>query len=115
MSAIAIFAQLDAAFDRIWRLPSDPHETWVHYIRNLLIARLKALGMLLGVGAFVLAVMIASIVVAAVPRMQNQPGTAVVLELAHQHCAQLGGVHGDLQDRAAGARFAGARRPAAEC
>src|SRR2546423_1680615 len=25
ISAIAIFAQLDAAFDRIWRLPPDPH------------------------------------------------------------------------------------------
>lgn len=69
VSAVATFAQLDAAFDRIWRLPSDPHETWVHWIARLLIVRLKALGMLLGVGAFVLAVMIASIGVSALERM----------------------------------------------
>jgi membrane protein len=74
-SAIAIFAQLDAAFDRIWRLPSDPHETWVHWTVRLLIVRLKALGMLLGVGGFVVAVMFASIVLSAVqaamaPRFQ---------------------------------------------
>jgi membrane protein len=69
ISAIAIFAQLDAAFDRIWRLPSDPHETWVRWTTRLLIVRLKALGMLLGVGAFVVAVMIASIVLSAVQRV----------------------------------------------
>jgi membrane protein len=82
VSAIAVFAQLDAAFDRIWRLPVDPHETWVHYIRKLFFARLKALGMLLGVGAFVLAVMISSIVIAAVPRIQNEPGLQWYLNLA---------------------------------
>jgi membrane protein len=82
VSAIAVFAQLDSAFDRIWRLPIDPHERWIHYIRNLFIARLKALGMLLGVGAFVLAVMIASIVLAAIPRIQNQPGLQWYLNLA---------------------------------
>lgn len=69
ISAIAIFAQLDAAFDRIWRLPSDPHETWVHWTARLLIVRLKALGMLLGVGAFVVAAMIASIALSAVQRV----------------------------------------------
>jgi membrane protein len=69
ISAIATFAQLDAAFDRIWRLPSDPHETWVHWLARVLIVRLKALGMLLGVGAFVLAVMIASISVSAVEQV----------------------------------------------
>jgi membrane protein len=74
VSAIAVFAQLDAAFDRIFRLPHDVHESWKHYIANLFIVRLKALGMLLGMGAFVLAVMIASIVIAAVPRLQSEPG-----------------------------------------
>ncbi|MCI0332242.1 MAG: YihY/virulence factor BrkB family protein [Planctomycetes bacterium] len=68
VSAIAIFAQLDSAFDRIWRLPSDPHETWVHWTARLLIVRLKALGMLMGMGAFVVAVMIASITLSAVER-----------------------------------------------
>jgi membrane protein len=71
ISAIATFAQLDAAFDRIWRLPSDPHETWMHWLIRVLVVRLKALGMLLGVGAFVLAVMIASIVLSAVQRVME--------------------------------------------
>jgi membrane protein len=81
VSAIAVFAQLDAAFDRIWRLPIDPHETWLHYIWKLLVPRLKALGMLLGVGAFVLAVMITSIVIAAMPRLRDEPGLQWYLNL----------------------------------
>ena len=32
VSAIVIFAQLDTAFDRIWRLPVDPHATWRTWI-----------------------------------------------------------------------------------
>jgi membrane protein len=78
ISAIAIFAQLDAAFDRVWRLPHDPHETWPHWIGRLLFVRLKALGMLLGVGGFVLAATIASMVLSGVekslgPRFHNGP------------------------------------------
>jgi membrane protein len=61
-SAIAIFAQLDAAFDRIFRVPMDPHETWIHWIRALVFQRLKALGMLIGVGGFIVMVMITSMV-----------------------------------------------------
>jgi membrane protein len=68
ISAIVIFAQLDAAFDRIFRVPSDPHESWLRWIGRLVFQRLKALAMLLGVGAFVLLVMIASVVLSAVLR-----------------------------------------------
>jgi membrane protein len=87
ISAIATFAQLDAAFDRIWRLPTDPHETWVHWLVRVLIVRLKALGMLLGVGAFVITVMIASIVLSAVqkamePRFPEGVGMTWYLNLA---------------------------------
>jgi membrane protein len=76
ISAIAIFAQLDAAFDRVWRLPHDLHETWLHWVGRLLFVRLKALGMLLGVGGFVLAATIAATVVTGVekalgPRFPN--------------------------------------------
>jgi membrane protein len=60
VSAIAIFAQLDAAFDRIWRTPSDPHESWLAWIGRLLIKRVKALGMLVAAGGFVFITMIAS-------------------------------------------------------
>lgn len=87
ISAIATFAQLDAAFDRIWRLPSDPHETWYHWLVRVLVVRLKALGMLLGVGAFVIAVMIASITLSALqkamaPRFPDGIGMTWYLNLA---------------------------------
>ncbi|HEX4413731.1 MAG TPA: YihY/virulence factor BrkB family protein [Lacipirellulaceae bacterium] len=59
-SAIAIFGQLDAAFDRVWTIPADPHANWVDWVRRLVFQRLKALGMLVGVAAFVLAVMVSS-------------------------------------------------------
>jgi len=66
ISAIAIFAQLDAAFDRIFRVPSNPHETWSHWIGSLLFQRLKALGMLIGVGGFIIVVMISSTILSTV-------------------------------------------------
>lgn len=75
ISAIAIFSQLDAAFDRIWKLSSNPHETWLQWIARVLIARLKALAMLLAVGGFVVALMVTSLIVSAMrtalePRFQ---------------------------------------------
>ena len=66
VSAIAIFGQLDAAFDRIWRMPTDPHASWFDWVWGLLFQRLKALGMLLGVATFILAVMVSSLVWSAV-------------------------------------------------
>lgn len=68
VSAIAIFAQLDAAFDRIWRLPTDPHVTWMQWFKRLVFLRLKALGMLMGVGGFVVLAMIAAMVLSGVER-----------------------------------------------
>jgi membrane protein len=62
ISAIATFAQLDAAFDRIWHQPMDPHETWVHWLIRLLVKRIKALAMLLGVGGFVIIAMVTSMI-----------------------------------------------------
>jgi membrane protein len=62
ISAIATFAQLDAAFDRIWRTPSDPHESWLAWIARLLIKRVKALGMLIAVGGFIILTMVASMI-----------------------------------------------------
>ena len=60
ISAIATFAQLDAAFDRIWRQPMNPHETWLQWIVRLLVKRVKALAMLLGVGGFVIVTLVTS-------------------------------------------------------
>jgi membrane protein len=62
VSAIMIFAQLDSALDRIFKLPTDPHESWLHWFGQLVFQRLKALGMLIGVGGFIILVTIASMV-----------------------------------------------------
>ncbi len=62
IAAVAIFAQVDYALDRIWDIAARPHESWWAWIGRRLIRRLKSLMMLVGVGAFVLAVMVASVV-----------------------------------------------------
>lgn len=66
VTAIAIFTQVDHAFNRIWRLPDDPDEGWHVWLARLAFQRLKALLMLLGAGAFVIAVTVASLVWSAV-------------------------------------------------
>jgi membrane protein len=90
ISALAIFAQLDTAFDRIWRQPVDPHETWTHWVKELVYQRLKALGMLMGVGGFIVLVMITSVVWSGVqhalePRVELGPwlrwGTSLWINL----------------------------------
>ncbi len=71
ISAVVIFAQLDAALDRIFKMPSDPHESWLHWIGQLVFKRLKALGMLLAVGGFIILVMIASMVLSGMQQMMD--------------------------------------------
>jgi membrane protein len=78
VSAIAIFAQLDAAFDRIFRLPPDPHMSWTRWFQRLLFVRIKALGMLVGLGGFIVLAMVASMIVSGVehalePRVKIGP------------------------------------------
>ena len=66
VSAIAIFTQLDAGFDRIWNKPIDRHAGWWEWVVDRVLVRVKALLMLIGVGGFVIAVMVASMVWSAV-------------------------------------------------
>ena len=66
ISAVAIFAQVDAAFDRIWNVKPGPDEGWVTWLGRRLFKRVKSLLMLIGLGAFVLMVMVASMVWTAV-------------------------------------------------
>jgi membrane protein len=66
ISAIAIFTQLDAGFDRIWNKPIDRHSGWWEWIVDRVLVRVKALLMLVGVGGFVIAVMVASMLWSAV-------------------------------------------------
>jgi membrane protein len=62
VAAIAIFTQLDYAFDRLWENAGAASAGWRQRVVGLVVTRIKAVLMLIGVGAFVLAVMIASIV-----------------------------------------------------
>jgi len=62
VASVAIFTELDNAFDRLWDRPNAGEQGFRKAITNLIFVRLKALLMLIGVGAFVIAVMIASIV-----------------------------------------------------
>jgi membrane protein len=62
VTALAIFTQIDYAFDRIWDDRANASTGWRNRVKQLVLTRLKAVLMLLGVGAFVLAVMIASLV-----------------------------------------------------
>lgn len=61
-TAIATFTQIDYAFDHIWDDSDGRSTTWRDRVKQLLVTRLKALLMLLGVGAFVLAIVIFSLV-----------------------------------------------------
>ena len=71
ISAIATFAQLDAAFDRIWRQPMNPHETWLQWIVRLLVKRVKALAMLLGVGGFIIVTLVTSMIWSGIQQALN--------------------------------------------
>jgi membrane protein len=62
VASVAIFTQLDYAFDRLWDRPDGGEQGIRPWLTNLIFVRLKALLMLIGVGAFVIAVMISSIV-----------------------------------------------------
>ena len=59
---MAIFVQVDYAFDRIWHLGVERQETWWQWIGRHVVSRAKALVMLAGVGAFLVTALIASVV-----------------------------------------------------
>ncbi len=62
ITAVAIFVQLDYAFDRVWHLGVQRQETWLQWFGRHVISRFKALVMLVGVGAFLVTALIASVV-----------------------------------------------------
>lgn len=61
IAAIGIFLQLDAALDRIWHGPAQASESVWAAVRGLLMNRLVAFLLLLGVGIVLLAVMLANL------------------------------------------------------
>ncbi|HYO26226.1 MAG TPA: YihY/virulence factor BrkB family protein [Lacipirellulaceae bacterium] len=61
ITAIAIFVQVDYAFDRIWHLGVVRQESWSQWFGRHVLSRLKALGMLVAVGAFLVTALVASV------------------------------------------------------
>jgi uncharacterized BrkB/YihY/UPF0761 family membrane protein len=53
LAAMAVFTQLERAFDRIWNLPPSQSKGLIATVRNILVERLRAFLMLLGIGLFV--------------------------------------------------------------
>jgi membrane protein len=62
ITAVAIFVQIDYAFDRIWHMGVDRRESWLQWFGRHVLARFKALVMLVGVGAFLLTALVASVI-----------------------------------------------------
>lgn len=60
-AALALFTQIDYAFDKIWSDKDRPAVSWRRWILRLVFVRLKAIVMLMALGAFVIVVMIASL------------------------------------------------------
>jgi len=96
VTAVAIFTQVDRAFNRIWRTEDDPRGNWLAWLRRLLFLRLKALLMLMAAGAFVLAATIASLVWSGVqsaikPTLSVGPGisfgVSLLINVALNFCA----------------------------
>jgi len=79
VAAIALFAQVDSAFDRIWCTPTKHATNWWKWMERQLVTRIKALAMLVAVGGFVVAVMIASTVWSAV-QLAMEPAVAMSSE-----------------------------------
>jgi len=62
VTSIAIFMQFESAFDKIWSIPPDRRKTWQIWVRDSLVIRLRALAILVGVGLFVILVIVISLV-----------------------------------------------------
>ena len=54
MTAVALFAQFERAFDRIWNLATEPKPGVLRAVRRLLVDRMRAFLLLLAVGTLVL-------------------------------------------------------------
>ncbi|HMO83312.1 MAG TPA: YihY/virulence factor BrkB family protein, partial [Lacipirellulaceae bacterium] len=95
VTAIAIFVQIDYAFDRIWHLGTVRQETWLGWFTRNVVARFKALAMLVGVGAFLVTALFASVAWSGVQRSLAAHGveplvsrlTGVALNIALNYVA----------------------------
>lgn len=65
VTAIGFFAQIDAAFDRIWKVPAEHSSGMLNLAHRVLVDRLKAFVMLLGLGLLIVASFIVGMVLTA--------------------------------------------------
>ncbi len=65
IAAMAMFAQFERAFDRIWNVESNQHRTFVETIKRVATHRLRAFVMLVGVGVAIIVVFFAGMAVKA--------------------------------------------------
>ncbi|HEX3657422.1 MAG TPA: YihY/virulence factor BrkB family protein [Pirellulales bacterium] len=66
LGAMALFAQIDSAFDRIWNVGPVQHTTFFAWVHRVLVDRLKAFLMLLSLGVLVMASFVMGMVLATV-------------------------------------------------
>lgn len=64
-AALAIFAQFERAFDRIWKVSSPEKQTAWASIQSMLTDRLRAFAMLCGLGLLLVGVFVVGVIVAA--------------------------------------------------
>lgn len=72
IAAMAMFSQFDHAFDWIWNIEPKSNRGLWHSVLTVLRTRLKALLMLLALGALVLAVFVAGVVVTTVQETSSE-------------------------------------------
>jgi membrane protein len=82
--AIGVFAQIEAAFDRIWNVPHRGGRGVIATIRRVLFRRFRAFLMLLGVGVATYAALLASFALSVVKKSTtNLPGGGILWVLMH--------------------------------
>ncbi len=88
LGAIGIFMQLEAAFDRIWRMPGGgaARTTVWSLIRNVVVTRLRAFLMLIGVGLIIIVAFTVNMVLGGISRYSNDIPMGTTLF----HLLQLG-------------------------
>jgi membrane protein len=64
-AAIGVFHQFERAFDKIWRIPPPPRQSWLQAVARLATQRLTAFTLLLGVGLAIAAILTANVALGA--------------------------------------------------
>jgi membrane protein len=70
--AIGLFAQIDSAMDRIWKVKTPHAHGILQFLHRVLIDRLKAFVMLLGLGGFITASFVVGMILSALAGMTDQ-------------------------------------------